>query len=296
MLSKVLRGVFGQPRDLPPQFMGKPFEILDSLSHWEGIEVVNRSKEVRELVFQGKVVSVKEDSAKGYLIFESITDRKSIEIGINEEFDAYFSLVKLEDGHVYLQKKLLCWYNGDPSEVIKSAISHIRMSIFRLEAINKPVHFRPYLNGRTFWDSWRAFYYFMKEVKRDRITSEGDNYVSFDTGGIPLGLQKSQNSQEVFLSYDLRDFEEIYGSHREKILELVNQIALRHREICFQITEERLLMSNMFYVSPETDAVNLYTVQLQAIHDAFLDYFTTTQEAEESAWLREARKKHLRKS
>ncbi|GAA0507082.1 hypothetical protein [Deinococcus depolymerans] len=134
----------------------------------------------------------------------------------------------------------------------------------------------------------------MKKIKGDRVTSEASHYISFDTGGVPLGLQKSDNSQEIIISYDLRDYEGLYDEYREQILELINGVALRHRQICFLIDRERLLICNKFYVSPETDALNLFTAQLQAIHDALLDYLTTVQDAPENAWLRAAREAFVR--
>ncbi|MFW8626554.1 hypothetical protein [Deinococcus sp. ME38] len=185
-------------------------------------------------------------------------------------------------------------HQGDPFDVIEKAVDHVAMACFGITRPHRGGHFRPYLNGKTYGAAWQAFSHFMQEIKGDRVTSEANNYISFDTGSLPLGLQKSDNSQEIIISYDLRDYEGLYDEYREQILELINGVALRHRQICFLIDRERLLICNKFYVSPETDALNLFTAQLQAIHDALLDYLTTVQDAPENVWLRAAREAFVR--
>ncbi len=179
-------------------------------------------------------------------------------------------------------------------EILDALFSQINLVLLKKPPLTSVGRFRSYINGKTKLYSWQAFKHFMAEIKGDRITSEDQKYVSFDTGGLPLGIQKTLDAESVIISYDLRDYEGLYDQHREQILDLINSVALRHRQICFLIDRERLLICNKFYVSPETDALNLFTAQLQAIHDALLDYLTTVQEAPETAWLREARAAYLR--
>ncbi|MFC6661986.1 hypothetical protein [Deinococcus multiflagellatus] len=290
----MLRGIFGQPKDLPAPFRGEPFALLEAYARERQLALETLDED-RRIWRRGDVALVfRQSREKGTLTLETQTSRNSIELSIEEEFDIYFSLVQLQNGIVLVQRTVYLWDNGTPQDVLDKMFDHIKLFLLKVKPESKVGHFRPYLNGRTFLTSWEAFRHFMTQIKRDQITSQASNYVSFDTGGLPLGLQKTGDGQSVIISYDLRDYEGLYDQHREQILDLINAVALRHRQICFLIDRERLLICNKFYVSPETDALNLFTAQLQAIHDALLDYLTTVQEAPDTAWLREARAAYLR--
>ncbi|WP_189073664.1 hypothetical protein [Deinococcus sedimenti] len=209
------------------------------------------------------------------------------------DWDVFVSPIQ-KSGRIMNQRAIILHGSGIPSEIIDSALFHIGQSFGEGGSAMRRGNFKSYLNGKRYIKSWEAFEHFMKNIKGDRVTSQDDHYVSFDTGGIPLGIQKTADPETVIISYDLRDYEGLYDEYREQILELINGVALRHREICFLIDRERLLICNKFYVSPETDALNLFTAQLQAIHDALLDYLTTVQDAPENAWLRAAREAFVR--
>ncbi|WP_145999396.1 hypothetical protein [Deinococcus sp. UR1] len=291
MLSKMFRGMFRQPKDLPVQFAGDPEKVLSEFVSKYGFIKI---KSGDYITIQGSGLEAQfyvRDQCSSLLFIRLIPGKE--DISPNSDFDPYFSLLKL-DGRVFMSREISMRHQGDPFDVIEKAVDHVAMSCFGITRPHRGGHFRPYLNGKTYGASWQAFAHFMKEIKGDRVTSEASNYISFDTGGLPLGLQKSDNSQEIIISYDLRDYEGLYDKYREQILELINGVALRHRQICFLIDRERLLICNKFYVSPETDALNLFTAQLQAIHDALLDYLTTVQEAPEHAWLRAAREVFVR--
>ncbi|WP_145999395.1 hypothetical protein [Deinococcus sp. UR1] len=293
MFGKILRGAFGQPKDLPEQFSGDSYEaFVEFLGRSFLAQTVVRG-DTAELRIEGrqpvKITRFERES----LLVEFETQRLDIDLTNTEYFDPFFAVMNI-DGKVVMARQFNFDFQGDINDASEKLLFHISETMVGEKYSGKLIHFRPYLNGKTYGASWQAFAHFMKEIKGDRVTSEASNYISFDTGGLPLGLQKSDNSQEIIISYDLRDYEGLYDKYREQILELINGVALRHRQICFLIDRERLLICNKFYVSPETDALNLFTAQLQAMHDALLDYLTTVQEAPEHAWLRAAREVFVR--
>jgi hypothetical protein len=293
MFGKILRGVFGQPKDLPAQFSGDSYEaFVDFLERSCPHQVFIGSGFVELQAKDRKPVKITRSGNKSFLV-ESETQGLDTDLTDVDYFDPFFAVVRIGE-KVVMTRQFNFDFQGDIKDVSEKLLFHISETMMGEKYGGKLIHFRPYLNGKTYGASWQAFSHFMQEIKGDRVTSEASNYISFDTGGLPLGLQKSDNSQEIIISYDLRDYEGLYDEYREQILELINGVALRHRQICFLIDRERLLICNKFYVSPETDALNLFTAQLQAIHDALLDYLTTVQDAPENAWLRAAREAFVR--
>ena len=291
-MRNIFRGMFGQPKDLPSQFSGRPIEVFESFAIKMSYQIIKNAdgivikKENREIN-----IKINNDNLSFTIIMPSSYTSQALD-GLGE-FDQYFGILNINNSFL-ISREVSLKHQGDPLDTVEKAIDHVLISIYQMKPEQFGGHFRPYLNGKTYGTSWQAFAHFMKNIKGDRVTSEAGHYISFDTGGLPLGLQKSDNSQEIIISYDLRDYEGLYDEYREQILELINGVALRHRQICFLIDRERLLICNKFYVSPETDALNLFTAQLQAIHDALLDYLTTVQDAPENAWLRAAREAFVR--
>lgn len=292
-MFKMFRGMFGQPKDLPESFSGDALQYTFDYMKDIGEKVSMISDNLFEWQFDSnhKVFFEKDQESHWIRSFQISKEKYIDAMRTVLSSSIFFAVINDKDEKTTINKWFYTGHMGDPAIVVDGIINQWRMGIFKVPHANRLFHFRSYLNGKTFSTSTQAFAHYMQEIQKSPKIFEDNRHFAFDTGGPILYLQKDEYTSMITLSYNFTDLSHLINSKEKEIEKLLEGLSSRNKKVSFFLDEKGVLLTNIFFVGAETDAMELFTVQLKVIHDAVLDYGNQLHFAPELEWAREDAKK-----